>query len=247
MLVKDMYNKLAIITGFPLYTNSTDKPDTDRFLLHCLNEGLHNIIDCIYTNNNVLERTDTITTTPYEDKYGIEGIIKRVQLKTDKGYITIPHNDHVDPSRELTPLETVENEETGEITIIENSDYGIPRSFVISNGYLRLLPCPNKEMEVKVTLSTSHLVLSNNDIDRATIEDIDDTVKADTDFCSLVIMRAAILVFARARSQNAQIYSEICNKRLQQYIEQDYKTTQAQRFNDRSAGHYRSDRGLLDG
>ena len=248
MLIQDMYDKLAIITGFPLYTNSTDKPDTDRFMLHCLNEGLHNIIDNIYVNNNVLERTDTITTTPYTDKYGIDGIIKKVQIKTDKGYRNLPYNNFFDPSKELTPIETTIDEETGEVTSTEtHPDYGMPRSYVIQNGYLRLVPCPTKEHEVKVTLSTSHLVLANNDTNKIVIDDIEDTLKADTDFCELVILRAAVLVFARARSQNAQVYSEICNKRMAQYIEQDYKTTQAQRFTNRNAGHYRSDRGLLDG
>ena len=32
-LVKDLYNELAVMTGFPLFTSETDTPDTTRFLL----------------------------------------------------------------------------------------------------------------------------------------------------------------------------------------------------------------------
>ena len=33
MLVKDIYDKVALLTGFPVYTNATDTPETKIFLL----------------------------------------------------------------------------------------------------------------------------------------------------------------------------------------------------------------------
>ena len=33
MIVQDMYDRLATITGFPKYTNDVDMPETNRFLL----------------------------------------------------------------------------------------------------------------------------------------------------------------------------------------------------------------------
>ena len=53
VLVKDLYNRLAINTGFPLYTNETDVPDINRFLLEQLSEALLNIIDNCYICNNI--------------------------------------------------------------------------------------------------------------------------------------------------------------------------------------------------
>ena len=35
-LVKDMYDSLALKTGFPVYTNDTDCPDINRFLLEMI-------------------------------------------------------------------------------------------------------------------------------------------------------------------------------------------------------------------
>ena len=58
-LVKDLYDKLAIKTGFPLYTNEFDTPDITRFLLDVLSEALQSTIDSLYISNNILERNDT--------------------------------------------------------------------------------------------------------------------------------------------------------------------------------------------
>ena len=44
-LVKDMYDSLALKTGFPVYTNDTDCPDINRFLLEMISEGLQSTID----------------------------------------------------------------------------------------------------------------------------------------------------------------------------------------------------------
>ena len=87
MLVKDMYDRLALITAFPIYTNETDTPEINRFLLEMLSEALQNTIDNLYISNNVLERNDTITTTPNRALYGIEGIIKnRDKIRGKKTY-----------------------------------------------------------------------------------------------------------------------------------------------------------------
>ena len=55
-LVKDMYDSLALKTGYPAYTNDTDCPDINRFLLEMISEGLQGTIDNLYISNNVLER-----------------------------------------------------------------------------------------------------------------------------------------------------------------------------------------------
>ena len=44
-LVEDMYNELAVITGFPTYLNETNTPDTTKFLLQALSHALQNTID----------------------------------------------------------------------------------------------------------------------------------------------------------------------------------------------------------
>ena len=71
MLVNDMYNKLALITGFPVYTNATDCPDINRFLLEMLSEGLQSTIDDLYISNNVLERNDVIIVASVSCIYGL--------------------------------------------------------------------------------------------------------------------------------------------------------------------------------
>lgn len=231
--VRDMYDDLALITGFPIYTNDTDKPDTDRFILHCLSEGLQNVIDNIYINNNVTERTDIIVTNENEQEYGIDGVVKNLQLIRENGSVKrIPYLDKVNKDMDLS---------TNEVC-----NYGEPRGYVIRKGYIKLYPIPNKEYKLKATLSTKNLILSNNDAYKTQFTDINDALLADNQFCDLVVLRSAVLIFTRAQSPNAQIYSEICNKRMRDYIERDYKSTEAQRGYERNAGHYRSDRGLLD-
>lgn len=231
--VRDMYDDLALITGFPIYTNDTDKPDTDRFILHCLTEGLHNIIDNIYTNNNVVERNDVIVTTPNEQLYGINGTIKNLQIVTKRGDIKrLPYLDRVNKDMELNTD--------------DKCSFGEPRGYTIKNGYIKLYPIPDDSYTIKATLSTKNLIISNNDSYKNQFTDINDALLADNEFCDLVVLRAAVLIFARAQNANAQIYSEICNKRMMDYIERDYKSTEAQRGYERNAGHYRSDRGLLD-
>ena len=80
MLVKNIYNKVAVLTGFPQYTNDTDTPDITRTLLEYISQGLQNVIDSIYIQNNVLERFDTLVVNKGQDEIGVEGLIKKVQL-----------------------------------------------------------------------------------------------------------------------------------------------------------------------
>lgn len=221
-LIRDMYDEVALITGFPIYTNETDKPDTDRFILHCLSEGLENVIDTIYMHNNVLERNDKIITIPNQELYGLEGIIKNIELVRKDGRIKhLRYNDLINKDMD----ETLSDE---------------PNCYTIKNGYLKLYPIPDKEYELRLTLSTKHLVLSNNDLGKTSITDIEDSLLTDNEFAKIVTLRAAVLIFARAQSPNAQIYSEICNQRIKDYMERDNGTMEAQRGYLRDAGHYQS-------
>ena len=89
MLVKDIYDKVALLTGFPVYTNATDTPETTRFIVEMISQALQNVIGDLYTSNNVLERNDTIITIPQKELYGIEGTIKKLQLIRDDANKTV--------------------------------------------------------------------------------------------------------------------------------------------------------------
>ena len=231
MLALELYNKLALITGFPEYTNDTDTPDTTRFLLNCLSEGLHSVINNIYMQNNVLERTDTITTTKGIDKYGIEGIIKDILLDNNGVIRKLEYMDNVNPNYIPHGEGKVERE---------------PKGYIIQKGYLRVFPIPDKEYKLHVTVSTENLVWANDDSSRNNIVNINDTVMADNKFCNLIIMRAAVIVFARAQNNLAKVYQELYSDELRDYLEHDLKTFEANRFFDRRAGHYDPRRGLID-
>ena len=236
ILVRDIYNKLATITGFPQFTEDTDATDTTRFLLSCLSDGLQNVIDNLYTANNTLERTDTIKTTDNKYLYGISGILKKVQYLEEKGGVrNIPYLNYYDRSK------VEERKENGEYKY-----KGKPRGYVIENGYMRLIPIPDKAYTLKLTLSTTDLVMANNDISRNTIEDINDSLLASADFAELVVLNAAKLIFARCRNQNAEIYDALYRERRATYLEKDYGSMQETRTFRRSGGHYDSRRGLLD-
>lgn len=231
--VIDMYNKLALITGFPEYTNETDTPDTTRFLLNCLSEGLHSVINNIYIQNNVLERTDTIVTTKGKELYGIEGIIKDVLLvdANNQTVRKLRYMDNVNPN--FIP--------TGEASVQKE-----PEGYLIQKGYLRVFPVPDRAYILKVTVSTSDLVWANDDSSRTNIESIYDTVMADNRFCGIVVMRAAVIALTRAKNALAQTYSQLARDELNDYLEHDFKSLEADRFFDRRAGHYNPRRGLLD-
>lgn len=236
MLVKELYNSLAIITGFPTFTSETDTPEITSFLLSCLSESLHSVINNIYIANNVLERTDKIVTVPSQDKYGIEGIIKQIQLVKNNGVTKVlPYLDYFNQNAVIEGAELSRDKGT----------LGEPFGYCIQGGYLRLFPVPDKEYNIVVTVSTKDLVWKNDDSSSLNITSVDDSVMADNKFCNLIVLRAASLIFSRARNANAEIYSTLFGDELRDYIEHDLKTIQGIRFFDRNGGHFRIDRGLL--
>lgn len=232
MLVQDLYDKLATITGFPLYVNETDTPDITRFLLDNLSQALLSVIDNLYLSNNVLERTSTIVTNPNQDLYGIEGVIKNLQLVDgNKKVKQIPYNDRFN-NQEILPTE-------------DGKNMGEPSSYVIKGGYLRLLPIPDKNYTLRMTVSTTDLIMSNDDSLRNTIESIDDTILANNDFCNLVVIKAAVLIFTRCQNNNALLYNSLYEDRLKTFVEHDSGTMEAQRGWIKRAGNYDPRRGLL--
>lgn len=230
MLVLDMYDKLALITGFPIYTNDTDCPDINRFLLEMLSEGLQSTIDQLYISNNVLERNDTLITIPEKNEYGIEGIIKNLQcIDPDTKRITqVVYNDFVNKDNEIS------------------CKSGTPRSYVIKNGYLKLLPTPDKAYTLRVCVSTTNLVMADDDIAKIGITHINDSVVASMRFCDLVILKAAALTFARCQNPNVELYSRLYEDRLRTFLEHDIGSMEAQRGYSREAGHYDNMRGLIN-
>lgn len=232
MLVQKIYDKVAILTGFPQYTNDTDTPDITRTLLEYISQGLQNVIDSIYIQNNVLERFDTLKVIKGQDEVGVEGLIKKAQLVSNGKTYDLPYLDGFDHDTYLTPEEKEKNS-------------GQPKGFVIRKGYMRLFPVPDTEYTIKLVLSTTDLVAANDDVYKTDVDDVRDTILADNKFCELVVLRASTLILARANNAAAQILNDLYIKRLNNYLEHDLKTTQANRFFDRSAGHFRLDRGLL--
>ena len=227
-LVKDMYDSLALKTGFPAYTNDTDCPDINRFLLEMISEGLQSTIDNLYISNNVLERNDTIKTIPNKNNYGIEGLIKNIQTQGDNGcYDPLPYNDYANPN-DL------------------NEEFGRPESYVIKNGYLKLLPTPDAEYTIKICVSTTDLVMSDDDTSRTSVTHINDSIMASDRFCDLVVLKAAGLTFARLQNATAEIYAGLYEARLKTFLEHDIGTIEAQRGHIRGGGHYDSRFGLID-
>ena len=94
-------------------------------------------------------------------------------------------------------------------------------------------------------MSTNNLVWANNDVSKISITNIDDAVMASEEFCNIVVLKAATIVFMRCQNANAKIYAEIGNNRLRNLIERDAGSIEASRVWDRSAGHYNPDKGLL--
>jgi hypothetical protein len=232
MLVQELYNKLALITGFPSYTNDTDAPEINRFLLEMLSEGLQSTIDNLYISNNILQRDDTIVTQAGVSEYGINGIIKNLQVirgDSHRRNYRIPYNDLANPNRDTS-----------------DDKAGSPDSYVIRKGYLKLLPTPDKEYVLKVTVSTVDLVLADNDVSKSAITHINDAILADARFCDLVVLKAATFVFLRCQNQNAQLYAQLYEDRLKTYLEHDNKSLEAQRLHIHRAGNYNPSRGLLD-
>ncbi|MCM1324133.1 MAG: hypothetical protein NC218_08220 [Acetobacter sp.] len=229
--VKELYNEVAVATGFPTYTNDTDTPDITRFLLEMISEGLHSTLDLISTNANTVQRENRIITIPGQDKYSVDGIVKHLELIDDRGRIhRIPYNDMADPMR----------------TLDKKVDKGMPRSYVISGGYIKLMPIPEKKYELRAVLSSSDLVLSNNDTYKNRVTDIEDVIIGTQDFATCVKMRTIALLLMRCMSPQAQIYSGLSIERVKSYIEKDIGSVEGNRGMRRSGGHYDVRRGLLD-
>lgn len=240
--VKEIYDRVAVITGFPLYFNDTDTPDINRFILQSISEALHALIDRLYINNNILERKDTLITTPNTELYGISGIVKKAQLINTAGNVKqLPYLDKFDKDKITSKYVT--NEVTGELEEIKYT--GTPDGYIIESGYLRLIPCPDKEYTIKLTLSTTDLVMSDNDESRETVESVDDRLLADDRFCNLVILQAAALIFARCQNANTQIYMSLLEERVKTYLERDFGSNEASRIYDRHQGNYNPRKGLL--
>lgn len=230
MLVKDMYDTLALQTGFPVYTNETDTPETNRFLVEILNQALQATIDNLYTSNNVLERNDVIVTSNGKADYGIEGIIKDISIIADDGKAhNIPYDNNANPN-----------------DIVANKKRGLPRAYVISNGYLRLLPTPDKAYKVHVCVSTTDLVMSDDDTSRTVIKHINDSIVANDRFCNLVITKAIEILFARLQNPSGAVYAKLYDDNLRTFIEHDIKSLEANRGYNRSGGWYDLNRGLFD-
>lgn len=225
-LVKDLYDNLALKTGFPPYTNDTDCPDINRFLLEMLSEALKSTIDSLYISNNVLERNDTIITIPNKNLYGLEGSIKSIQLQMKDGYKDLEYADGVNQND-------------------NNEQFGEPEAYVIKNGYLKLLPTPNKEYTIKVCVSTTDLVLADDDTSRTSIEHIEDSISASDKFCDLVLLKACALTFIRCNNQLGGIYAELYENRLRTFMEHDLGTLEARRYYGYDAGHYNTRDGLI--
>lgn len=233
--VLDLYNNVATATGFPLYTNETDTPDITRFLLEMISEGLHSTIDNLYLNNNTLERTDIITTNSETDIYGFQGIIKHIDLVRPNGNIKpLYYNDSFD-------FHSANTEDEARL----KSTKAEPTSYVIKDGYLRLLPFPDKAYKIRLTLSSRDLVLADDDTYRNSVKDINDSVIGSQDFATCVVLRTIALIYIKCNNQLSSLYSQLANERLKAYIEQDYGSNQATRINNPSAGHYNAQRGLL--
>ena len=228
-----MYNKLAINTGFPLYVDETTTPETTRFLLEMLSQALLNTIDNIYISQNVLEKRDEIITTPGQDHYAVDGMVKSIQYMQGQGKLSglyIPYNYKVIEPGVILPKDKL----------------GCPRCYVIDNGDVRFFPTPDRPYKIRIVLSTTDLVWANDDTSRNSIEDIKDTVMASKEFCEIVILRACAYTLGRCNNQVSQFYSQLASDRLKKFIERDSNSLERPRLYDPIQGHYNPRRGLLD-
>lgn len=233
MIVEEIYNQVAINTGFPLYVNDTTHPDTTRFILEMINQALSNIIDNIYISQNVLEKRDTIVTKPGQDYYAVDGMVKSIQYTQNNDSRLrgkyIPFNYY--------------NSDPGQIPRLEKQHY--PITYVIDKGEIRLLPVPDKEYEIKVTSSTTNIVWANDDSSKSSITSVKDAIMASKFFCDLVVLRACAFILARCQNANAQFYDELYKDRLANFIERDSQSLERPHLYNPIKGHYNPRRGLL--
>ncbi len=227
--VKDIYNRVAVACGFPTYTNDTDTPDTTRFILEMISEGLQSTIDILTTNNASLDMKNEIVTMDGVDTYAIAGIVKHIEVVYDGRVRRLNYNNAVDFMR----------------TNRENVQKGLPTSYAIDNGYLRLFPVPDNNYKIVMRLSTDDLVLSDNDVSRSYVEHIDDSIIATQELGVLITLRTITLVLLRCQSPNAKIYSELQRARFNTFLEREYMSNEGKRMFNGYTGHYNPDRGLL--
>lgn len=227
-LVEDIYNTVAINTGFPIYVNDTDTPYTTAYILQSISEALQLVVDSLYISQNMFTAVNRIITIPNQSTYSVTGIIKDVFLI---------------------------NEESGNRTRIyynEEFKYGSknvqvakPYSYVIEKGMMRLIDTPDKAYNIEVTSSVLDLVLANDDSSRSTITAITDTVVGNEDFISLLVIQASAILLGKAQNPKAEFYANMGKKRIRTVIERDLGTMEAQRTFGKTAGNYNPDKGLL--
>ena len=228
--VKDIYNKVALITGFPQYSNDTDTPDINRFILEMINEGLQSVIDVLNTNSTALQIGNRIVTTEGKWMYAFDGIIRHIEIENLKGQKRrINYKNNIDFL--MTPDKF--------------SPTGFPTHYTVSGGYLKLYPIPDNSYNITMVLSTNNLVASDNDELRSTVEHINDSILCTQDVANLITLRTCALIFIRCNSNLANLYSEMSNSRIKTYIEKDYGSNEAQRGYSNKGGHYDPERGLL--
>lgn len=227
--VKDIYDRVAVACGFPTYTNDTDTPDTTRFILEMISEGVQSTIDILTTNNACLDVKEEIVTLPDVDTYSTTGIVKHIELLNDGVIRRLPYNNSADFLR----------------TNDSRSPKGIPTSYAIDNGYVRLFPIPDKNYKLILRLSTDDLVLSDNDVSRSYVEHINDSIIATQELGVLITLRTITLILLRCQSPNARIYSELQKARFNTFLERDYMSNESKRMFNGYTGHYNPDKGLL--
>jgi len=228
--VQELYDEVAVATGFPIYSNETDTPDTTRFLLEILSQALHSILDSVNTNNSTVERTDEIKTIEGQDIYGVDGIIKHIEVIDDLEKVErVPYLNYFDFNKTNEP----------------DAKKDKPKGYVIKNRYLRLVPIPDKEYTIRMVLSSRDLVLADDDIFRQSITSINDRIIGTDDFKQVLALRAIGLVFTRCNNNLAGYYNQLAQDRLKSYLERTYGSTEAIRLNDRNSGHFNVRRGLL--
>lgn len=236
MIVETMYNKLAINTGFPLYVDENEAPETTRFLLEMLNQALLNVIDTVYISNNVLERRDNITLVPNRDFYPIEGMVKSIQYTGNNVNTLVGKFIRYDMRKDITNQ------------IYKPSEVRIapPMTYVIDKGNIRLYPIPDKAYEIRVTVSTTNLVWANDDTSKGEITDVTDAIMASKDFCDLVVLRACAFLMGRCQNPMAEFYNNLYTQRLKTFIERDGNSFEKPHLYNPIKGHYSPRRGLID-
>lgn len=232
--VRKLYDKVAVACGFPTYTNNTDTPDITKFILEMISEGLNSTIDILSTNSLRLNRLEDIRTIKGQNEYAVTGIIKHADLiETMEDGQTIAtrlrYFDDIDPMR----------------TLDSSAQNGKPLGYCIHDGYMRLVPTPDKEYQVKMEISTNDLVMADNDVYRTNVEHINDSIIGSQEFADVIFLRTCALILLRANSPTAKLYTELQDARIHTMIEKDFASNENRRMDSGWTGHYNPNRGLL--